>query len=84
MRINFSGNIQTAILTVFLVGFSIPPAAAEDNHHKPISIKPSGKSVCLQMRISEAKRKNGALRYYRSIARQQKTGKFRSPDTPTQ
>lgn len=65
---------------IFLVLFMGPAALCESGNMSPDSSQPPAmKTVRLQIRISEARKKKDALRYYRSIARQQKAWRINHP-----
>ena len=69
---------RTMFVSSLIVFLGTTAAAGDIRHELESPRHPTGK-VRLQIRISEAKRKKESLRYYRSVARQQKTGKILSP-----
>lgn len=76
-------NLPTVtLLLIFLVLFG-NPAEAGENRPDTASSPHSARKMRLQLRISEAKRKKDALRYYRSVARQQKTRKINPQSCPS-
>ncbi len=81
-----TGKWRTAFpAIIFLVLFMGPAVPCESGNMSPDSSQPqTGKTVRLQIRISEAKKKKHALHYYRSVARQQKAGRISLPVHPLQ
>ena len=70
------GMRQFAFPLLFILIIHASPAIPGDTRPARLTIlHPAGK-VRLQIRISEAKKKKDALRYYRSVARQQKAGRI--------
>ncbi|MBI5577308.1 MAG: hypothetical protein HY896_13230 [Deltaproteobacteria bacterium] len=68
-------KICSALLVMLVSAFFVSLAAASElRRNISHSQKPAGK-IRLQIRISEAKKKKSSVRYYRSVARQQKTVK---------
>ncbi len=66
-----------AIFTLFLWGNA---SAGEDRCvHPTATPRQYNREVRLQLRIAEAKRNRDSLRYYKSIARQQKMGGSKRP-----
>ncbi len=73
------GKRQFAFRVLFILIIHACPAFSGDLQPGRLSmLHPAGK-VRLQIRISEAKKKKDALRYYRSVARQQKAGRINPP-----
>ncbi len=67
----------TAIFTLFLWDYA---SAGEDRCVRPSATpRQYNREVRLQLRIAEAKRNRDSLRYYKSLARQQKMGVPRRP-----
>ncbi len=68
------GKRQFALPLIFIIIIKASSAFTGDiGPSLPSMLHPAGK-VRLQIRISEAKKKKNVLRYYRSVARQQKAG----------
>lgn len=83
MKLSVSGKIRPALLALLVLVLAGPHAAADENRHDSASSRPAAIKVRLQIRISEAKKKKEAIRYYRSVARQQKSGKIRPSGSPS-
>jgi hypothetical protein len=69
--------ICAAIFTLFLWGH----ASAGEDHcvHSSATCRQYRREVRLQLRIAEAKRNRDSIRYYKSVARQQKVGVPKRP-----
>ena len=83
MNITACRNGQpVAFILLFLILCGNPAKAGENRTDPSPSHNPARK-MRLQLRISEAKKKKDDLRYYRSVARQQKTGRINPLSCPS-
>lgn len=76
MKSPVPGNRLFTVPLLFILIIQASSAFPEDACPSSLSMLHPARKVRLQIRISEAKKKKDALRYYRSIARQQKAGRI--------
>ncbi len=68
---------------IFILFLLESASVGEDRSaHRSANHLQYNKEVRLQLRIAEAKRNNDSIRYYKSVARQQKMGKSKRPASP--
>jgi len=72
-------SVVLVLMTLLLLGSTA--AAGGNGHPQPRHHTRCKKMVRLQLRIAEAKGRKDSSRYYRSIARQQKTRKTGTPSS---
>ena len=72
-------SVIAAIFLLFLWGSA--SAGDERSPHRSAAHRQFQKELRLQLRIVESKRNRESLRYYKSVARQLKTGKFKRPSS---
>jgi hypothetical protein len=71
---------KSACAVIFILFLCASASAGEDRSaHRSATHCQYDKEVRLQLRIAEAKRNKDSLLYYKSVARQQKTGIFKLP-----
>jgi hypothetical protein len=72
--------MKSACAVIFILFLWGSASAGEDRSpHRSAAPRQFNKEVRLQLRIAEAKRNRDSLRYYKSVARQQKMGVFKRP-----
>lgn len=72
--------MKLACAVIFiLILWGSASAGEECTAHRSATHRQTNREVRLQLRIAEAKRNKDSLRYYKSVARQQKLGVFNPP-----